>query len=681
MHKVRRSVALGVVALVAAVVAVDAGAGDAAPAAGPGSVLTFGSNQYGQLGITSNTSTTNPNPTPTLVALPGQDGRVTELATGQDHSLVLTASGQLYAFGSNSQGQLGVATNAGSARPNPAPALVALPGQNGAVTQVSAGGGHSLALTAGDQLYAFGSNSEGELGNPTNISTSNPNPTPTPVGLPGQVGHITQVSAGAIHTLVSTSSGQLYAFGYNYAGQVGNPDPRVVQQPTPTLVALPGEVGQIAKISAGGEHNLILTSSGQVYAFGQNPWGELGNTTNNSTVNPIPNPTPTPVTLPGQIGQVTQVAAADDHSLVLTSSNQLYAFGTNYYGELGTTTNVFANKPNSTPTPVKLPGEIGPITQIAGGDHDTFAVTASGQLFAFGWDAYGDLGPSATLFAPNPAPALVSLPAGTTIDAVSVGSDSNHLLALVSDLAIGSTTLAPAKAGTAYREALAASGGGGTLHWSATALPAGLTIDPASGAISGTPVAAGTASPAVTVTDAYGIRATHTFALRVASASTSTPTTTTTTGTASTSGGAPRLTAFTQSSSRWKPGRNLPHLNGATLQRTGKTAKSVGTSFGFTLDRAAVVSFVFRHTTAGRRVGTSCVAPSAGNARKQRCTRLQTVGVTGGPAHEGANTLRFEGAVSHGVHLKTGRYSVSVVAVTTAGKSTSRTLHFTITAA
>ena len=59
------------------------------------------------------------------------------------------------------------------------PEPVSLPGEIGPVTQVAAGGAHSLAVTASGQLYAFGLNGTGELGNAINISTSDPNPTPT----------------------------------------------------------------------------------------------------------------------------------------------------------------------------------------------------------------------------------------------------------------------------------------------------------------------------------------------------------------------------------------------------------------------------------------------------------------------------------------------------------------------
>jgi len=150
--------------------------------------------------------------------------------------------------------------------------------------------------------------------------------------------------------------------------------------------------------------------------------------TNNGTLNP--NPTPTFVTLPGLVGQVTQVAAGDAHSLVVTSSGQLYGFGLNQNGELGSATNNGTGNPNPTPTFVTLPGRVGQVTQIAAGSNHSLAVTSRGQLYAFGDNQYGQLG-SATNSGtanPNPTPRLVSLGAGTTIASVARGPEALHSL-------------------------------------------------------------------------------------------------------------------------------------------------------------------------------------------------------------------------------------------------------------
>ena len=481
----------------------------AASAAAPaGGLFAFGDNDFGQLG----SATGSANPTPTAVVLPGQVGTVTQVAAGGSHSLVVTSSGQLYAFGENLFGELGSATNSGTGSANPTPTAVVLPGQVGTVTQVAAGGGHSLVVTSSGQLYGFGENFYGQLGNATNIGKLNANPTPTPVVLPGQVGTVTQVAAGLEHSLVLTSSGQLYAFGYNRYGELGSAtnNGTTGANPTPMAVVLPGQVGTVTQVAAGADHSLALTSSGQLYAFGYNYDGELGNATNNGTTNA--NPTPTPVVLPRQVGTVTQVAAGGDHSLVVTSSGQLYAFGYNFYGQLGNATNSGMN--NANPTPVVLPGRVGTVTQVAAGGDHSLVVTSSGQLYAFGYNFFGELG-SATTSA-NPTPTPVVFAPGTTIDTVAKGSSADHTLAIVSGLAITSESLPGGQVGSLYSATMNAAGGTAPITWSASGLPGGLSINASSGVISGAPGAAGSFPVTVTATDRYGSQATHTFTLSIA---------------------------------------------------------------------------------------------------------------------------------------------------------------------
>ena len=491
-------------------------AGAAAPAGG---VLAFGDNSDGQLGSATNDGTNDPNATPTLVALPGQVGPATQVAVG-GHSLVLTATGQLYGFGDNFFGQLGSSANTGTNNPNPTPTVVTLPGEIGPVIRIAAGSDHSLAVTASGQLYAFGFNYYGQLGRSANTSSGDPNPTPTVVTLAGEIGPVTQVAAGGNHSLAVTASGQLYAFGYNGYGGLGSATNSGTGNPTstPTPVSLPGEIGPVTQVAAGGAHSLAVTASGQLYAFGLNGTGELGSATNIGTNNP--NPTPTLVTLPGEIGPVTQVAAGSNHSLAVTASGQLYAFGDNEYGQLGSATNSGTGNPNPTPTLVSLPGEVGRVTQVgAGGDH-SLAVTASGQLYEFGINEYGQLGSAANNGTdnPNPTPTLVRLASGTTIDTVAKGEGADHSLAIVSDLAITTSALPAAQSGSSYRAALTATGGTAPLAWSQTGLPSGLSIDPRTGVLSGIPTSAGTSQVITTATDSYGNQASHTYTLTIKAA-------------------------------------------------------------------------------------------------------------------------------------------------------------------
>jgi alpha-tubulin suppressor-like RCC1 family protein len=652
--------AVALVAVLAGVSFAALPAGAAAATVPAGGLLAFGANYSGELGSATNNTTNVPNPTPAVATLPGQAGALTRLAGGADYSLAVTSTGQLYAFGDNTYGQLGIATNSGTSTPNPTPTPLALPHQVGAVTQVAAGDLHTLAVTASGQLYAFGYNKYGQLGNATGNNTNSANPTPILVGLPGQIGGVTSVAAGANHSLAATSSGQLYAFGYNREGELGNVinNGTLNPNPTPALVTLPGQIGAVTQLAAGASHSLALTSSGQLYAFGDNEFGELGNVSHNNTG--AANPTPTLVTLPGQSGAVTQIAAGAFHSLVLTSSGQLYSFGYNDDGELGTLTNSGTTTPNPTPTLVGLSGQIGRVTQIAGGNEDSLVVTSSGQLYAFGLNQYGELG-SATgngTEDANPTPALVSLPEGVTIDTVARGSGALHTLALVSGLAIASGSLPAGQAGSPYTAAVSATGGAAPLTWSASGLPSGLSMNPASGVISGIPSAAGSPPATVTVTDEYGSETSRTFTLVIAPPSAPSPPPTLT------------VTHIIQSHRTWterrRPGGSRRH------------APPIGTTFSFTLNEAAAVNLAFTQRLTGRTVNTSCLAQTKTNRRRPACTRTIVAGTLTLAGRPGTNRLRFVGRISRTKKLEPGRYALVITAATGGRRSAPRSISFTI---
>jgi Regulator of chromosome condensation (RCC1) repeat len=172
--------------------------------------------------------------------------------------------------------------------------------------------------------------------------------TPKRVTLPGQEGTITQIAAGAYDSFALTSEGQLYSFGNNSYGQLGRGAVGSAD-PTPALVTFPGGSGTLTQVSAGERHTLVLTSTGHLYSFGENGYGQLGVTTNSGSIGAA-NLTPALVTLPEANGSIEQVAAGRYDSLVRTSTGQLFAFGENQYGELGTTTNNGKGTANPTPT-------------------------------------------------------------------------------------------------------------------------------------------------------------------------------------------------------------------------------------------------------------------------------------------------------------------------------------------
>ncbi|HEX4034792.1 MAG TPA: hypothetical protein VHX66_10140 [Solirubrobacteraceae bacterium] len=492
----------------------------------------FGLNIYGELGSASGVNTQTPQPNPVAVLLPHPSGgalsTVAAAALGAYHSLVLSSDGTLYAFGNNYYGELGSATRNGTDGADASPTAIALPAGSGAITAIAAGAQHSLVLTATGQLYAFGQNKAGQLGVAANTSA---NPVPTAVALPlapprlrrGPT-RVAAIAAGGNSSYALTSLGFLYGFGDDYDGQLGIA-PAASTYPTPTAITLPGQNGAITEIAAGGADAFVLTSTGQLYAFGDNHYGELGISGIAQTA------TPTLVALPGQQGAITGVAAGAEHTLVMTASGQLYSFGSNQYGQLGGETNAGTTSPNPTPAIVKFPPGAGPVRQIGAAGSASYAVTSSGTLYSFGTNYYGQLGIATGSGSTNadPDPVAVTLPDGARVETLARGANAQHMLAITSNLDVSTTTLAGGRVGTPYDQTVAATGGVAPYSWSATGLPHGLTIS-AAGAITGTPTSSGSAGVVLTATDSDGI-ASPSEAISLTIASNSTTTTTTTSGT------------------------------------------------------------------------------------------------------------------------------------------------------
>ncbi|XP_029622144.1 probable E3 ubiquitin-protein ligase HERC6 isoform X1 [Salmo trutta] len=228
-----------------------------------GRILSCGRNSKGQLGRQRNRDSKLPAPVEGL-------GAVVSVACGQDHSVAVCASGQVYSWGSGGEGQLGIAFTTVSKVPRPRPVPIPSPLPI-TVIQVACGNSHSLALTKGGQVFSWGLNSHGQLGLGKGVPLQ---PTPALVrsltGVP-----VTQVAAGGTHTLALTLPGLVYCCGANRAGQLGLN--RVDEKGRFNICAVPAlRVLGVSFISCGEAHSAVLTKGGQVFTFGEGSRGQLG---------------------------------------------------------------------------------------------------------------------------------------------------------------------------------------------------------------------------------------------------------------------------------------------------------------------------------------------------------------------------------------------------------------------
>jgi hypothetical protein len=241
-----------------------------------GTVLGFGSNEYGSAGGTVNQAVL----TPTSIAGLGD---VTAIAAGGTFSLALEADGSVWAWGSAES----LGSEPAASGPNTGmPTQVALPAGQKAVA-IAAGFGHGLALLEDGSVWAWGSAFAGQVGNgigggAASVAAPVQAIAPPAVGAP----RVTEISAGAYSSFALYSDGSFQAWGYNGEGELGLGN-EAQEVPTPTApsaalrTALPDNYPPLKQISAVGFTTYAIATSddgvtGPVLAWGSNGEGQLG---------------------------------------------------------------------------------------------------------------------------------------------------------------------------------------------------------------------------------------------------------------------------------------------------------------------------------------------------------------------------------------------------------------------
>ncbi|XP_041950064.1 E3 ISG15--protein ligase HERC5-like isoform X1 [Alosa sapidissima] len=192
--------------------------------------------------------------------------RIAQIVCGNQHSLALTEDGQVFTWGQNSNGQLGLGKGEPSTMsPQPLKSLAGIP-----LSQISAGGDHSFALSVSGAVFGWGKNSAGQLGLGNNIDC------PEPVQITAlNMKKIVHISCGEDHTAVLTKDGVVFTCGSGRYGQLGHNSFR--DELRPRLVAeLWGS--KVSQIACGRHHTLVLVGdSNAILAFGRGEQGQLGN--------------------------------------------------------------------------------------------------------------------------------------------------------------------------------------------------------------------------------------------------------------------------------------------------------------------------------------------------------------------------------------------------------------------
>ncbi|KAM5282616.1 putative E3 ubiquitin-protein ligase HERC6 isoform 2-T2 [Hipposideros larvatus] len=190
------------------------------------------------------------------------------VSCGKEHSLAVCHKGRVFAWGAGSEGQLGIEEFKEIVfTPKKIKALADIK-----IIQVSCGHYHSLALSGAGQVFSWGKNSHGQLGLGKEFtSQASPQRVRSLEGIP-----LAQVAAGGAHSFALSLSGTSFGWGSNNAGQLalsGNDVP--VKSYKPRSVGALKSL-DVIYISCGYEHTAVLTQNGKVFTFGDNSYGQLG---------------------------------------------------------------------------------------------------------------------------------------------------------------------------------------------------------------------------------------------------------------------------------------------------------------------------------------------------------------------------------------------------------------------
>lgn len=190
------------------------------------------------------------------------------------------------------------------------------------------------------------------------------------------------IAAGASHSIAVTSSGQVWTWGDNRVGQLGTGDTTSHAAPVPVA----GLGNEFISVSAGLGHSLALDYLGRVWSWGLNSDGQLGDATRTRRLAPV---------LVAQASDVVAIAAGSVHSLALRSDGTVLAWGGNLGAQLGDGTNSGRTRP------VVITG-LTDVIAIAAGTAHSLALRSDGSVWAWGTNLTGQLGLGSTLLKRRP---------------------------------------------------------------------------------------------------------------------------------------------------------------------------------------------------------------------------------------------------------------------------------------
>lgn len=318
-----------------------------------GEVYTWGSNKLGRLGIGSTTGSRDYRATPQKVEFPDGE-RVIDLGSMRATMAALTESGKVYTWGSGQYGQAGNGSTSESRGPD-APYLVM---ENAHSMHV--GQRLTWVVTRENEVYWWGRSYQGENGAATVVN--NPNPElveqmapfatgcdgpPIAVDDPADTCGIQAITSSRQAGALITRDGDVFTFGNRAEGQIGRPASNTAEARAILQVELPAAVEQI---SAGNYHFTALDANGRVWGWGDNSsWQASGNIRPDGSTGQNTTDATAPILLP--IANIIAVGGSRDTSYATRADSVLIGWGSTSYGAIAG-----SSERRASFTPLVLPG-------------------------------------------------------------------------------------------------------------------------------------------------------------------------------------------------------------------------------------------------------------------------------------------------------------------------------------
>ena len=314
--------------------------------AASGTVISFGNNTHNETSHDNYEKITIPR-----MVFKLKNIRIDHIFSGWEHNIILTNKGDIYSFGNNQQYQCGLSNNNNINKIITDPTNISILNNNIKGISAACGNEYTLILSKDNEVYAFGNNEDGVLGlNDSKIKKYQF----TKINFGIYTNKIKEISAGTVHNLALTQDNKLFSWGSSQGGQLGLPEKYLISQPnyktfyflsTPTQISIFSKSKKpeiIQKISCGEAHSIALTNKGTVYSWGFGSNGQLGLGFCEDSFEPGTGLTKSRVFIPHLVKDlddenIIDIKCGKTFSMFLNDKNELYACGVNDLNQLGVT--------------------------------------------------------------------------------------------------------------------------------------------------------------------------------------------------------------------------------------------------------------------------------------------------------------------------------------------------------